>query len=111
MSPDVSGGGRPPPLVQLPYAMVDPPRPRNELLLRRRGGSTPLSSEAAAAALGWGCFRLTFWPRFYNSSSYPRNQLEKKDGGLQSTSFCTEFRCGSCGDSHFCWGCHICKVL
>ena len=27
-------------------------------------------------------FRLTFRPRFSNSSSYPRIQLEKKDGGL-----------------------------
>ena len=54
--------------------------------------------------------RLTFRPRFCNSSSYQRNQLEKKDGGLYSTSFCTEFRCGSCGDSHLCWGCHTCKV-
>ena len=34
----------------------------------------------------------------------------KKDGGLRSTFFCTEFRCGSCSNSHFHWGCHICKV-
>ena len=77
--------------MQLPYAMVDPPRPRNELLLQRRGGSTALPSEAAVAALGWGCFRLTFWPRFYNSSSYARNQLEKKMGGCEACLFVQNF--------------------
>jgi hypothetical protein len=34
-------GGSTPPLMQLPYARVDPPRPRNQLLVRGGGGSTP----------------------------------------------------------------------
>ena len=54
-------------------------------------------------------FRLTFWPRFYNSRNYLRNRVEKKDIGLSSTYLCTEFRCGSCSDSHFSWRCYICK--
>ena len=36
-------------------------------------------------------FGLTFRPRFYNSSSYPRNLIETKDGGLYRTSFCKKF--------------------
>ena len=53
--------------------------------------------------------RLTFWPRFYISRNYLRNRVEVKDGGLYSTYLCTEFRCGSCSDSHFSWRCYICK--
>ena len=89
MSPDVSGGRRRP-LMQLPYAMVDPRRRRNELLLRQQGGSHPrASAEAAAAALGRGCFRLAFRPRFYDCSNHQRNQLEnkKKWGGCASPLF------------------------
>jgi hypothetical protein len=54
--------------------------------------------------------RLTFWPRFYISRNYLRNRVEVKDGGLYSTYLCTEFRCGSCSDSHFSWRGYICKI-
>ena len=36
-------------------------------------------------------FGLTFRPRFHNSTSYPRNQLEKKDGGCKACLFAQNF--------------------
>ena len=85
--PWMSLGGSTPPSSADAVCHSRRPPPRNELLLRRRGRSPPLSCEAAAAALGWVCFRLTFWPRFYNSSSYARNQHEKKKWGAAKPVF------------------------
>jgi len=45
-------------------------------------------------------FRLTFWPRFYISRNYLRNQSLGNDVEQCSISFCTEFRCTSCWHSH-----------
>ncbi len=56
-------------------------------------------------------FRLTFWPRFYGSRNYQRYQVEEKDLGQCGTDMCTEFRCGSCNDSHLSWRDDICNFL
>ena len=56
-------------------------------------------------------FRLTFRPRFYRSRNYQRYQVEEKDLGQCGTDMCTEFRYGSCSDSHLSWRDDICNLL
>ena len=58
-----------------------------------------------------GRSRLTFTPRFDDSRIPPRYQVEENDLGAFRPGPCTEFRCGSCCDSHLSWRHHICKML
>ena len=55
--------------------------------------------------------RLKFRLRFYDSRNTLRNQVEKKQLGAFGPGPSTEFRCGSCCDSHFSWRHHIYTVL
>ena len=45
-------------------------------------------------------FSLTFWPRFYHSRDYQRNQVGKTNLGVLGPASCTECRCTSCWHSH-----------